>query len=78
MDLALIIQAQADLATICRRLRDLRKAAGLTQIELGDSLGVTDDTVCNREKGRKGMPAVDLIAHARALGARIVLEDLDD
>lgn len=40
------------MATLPERIRELRKAAGLTQQQLGDVLGVAKNTVSQYESGR--------------------------
>lgn len=43
-----------------RRLRDERKARGLRQYDVAEALGVTNDTVCAWETGRKNIKAKSL------------------
>jgi transcriptional regulator with XRE-family HTH domain len=77
MDIALLAAAHAEAVTIGRDLYHRRRAVGLTQIELGDILGVSGFTISARERGRKSMGVAEFIAHAAALGAHITLEDTD-
>lgn len=42
------------------RLRDERKARGLRQFDVAEALGVTNDTVCAWETGRKSIKAKSL------------------
>ena len=57
------------------RLRELRKAAGLTQMDLASAAGVTLSAITQMEAGKIGSPRFDTIkALARALGC--TLDDL--
>lgn len=47
-------------AEVGRRLRDERKARGLRQFDVAEALGVTNDTVCAWETGRKNIKAKNL------------------
>ena len=59
-------------------LRSLRKQRGLTQAELGQRLGVGQVRVAEIE-ARPGLVSVDqLVKLLSALGAGLVLRDLDD
>lgn len=53
------------------KLKELRKARGLTQKELGDKIGRTDRAISNYENGcrRPDAPTLRRIAHA--LGVRM-------
>jgi len=49
------------------RLRALRVGAGLSQLQLADASGITNDTICRLELGRRS-PQADTIGRlARAL-----------
>ena len=50
-------------AEVGRRLRDERKARGLRQFDVAEALGVTNDTVCAWETGRKNMKAKNLFEY---------------
>jgi excisionase family DNA binding protein len=50
------------------RLRRLREAAGLTQLELAARSGLTHETVSRLERGRRQPQARTLVALAQALG----------
>ena len=58
----------SDLAkAVGRRIRALRKARGLTQIALGEMVGVSEEWVRRIERG-EGKPSLDVVeAMARAL-----------
>jgi transcriptional regulator with XRE-family HTH domain len=57
-----------------KKLGELRKAAGLTQQQLADILGVNRTVVTNWEIGISKTPAKYLLALAEALGCTV--EDL--
>lgn len=55
------------------RLRQLRQAAGLTQLQLAERAGVADATVSRIERGRIASPSMDFAeALADALGVPVV------
>lgn len=56
------------------RITSLRKARGLTQVQLADALGVSQQSVQAYEVGRRRMPISSLPTVARALG--VSLEEL--
>ena len=56
------------------RITSLRKARGLTQAQLAEELGVSQQSVQAYEVGRRRMPVSSLPAVARALG--VSLEEL--
>jgi len=43
------------------RLAELRQTSGLTQLEVSQSLGITENTYANWEKGRSGLEAIERI-----------------
>ncbi|MEM8780898.1 MAG: helix-turn-helix transcriptional regulator [Cyanobacteria bacterium P01_G01_bin.49] len=43
------------------RIADLREKIGLTQIELAQLLGVTENTIANWEKGRSGLDWIERV-----------------
>lgn len=53
------------------RLRRLRKAAGLTQQDVADAVGVAVGTVNKWEQGKQGLRGDNLTAVARALKVRL-------
>ncbi|SEQ45979.1 Helix-turn-helix domain-containing protein [Streptomyces radiopugnans] len=61
-----------------RLLQHLRKQAGLSQQKLGDAIGYSLEQVASVEQGRRPAKAAFTIAADRALGARGVLEVLQD
>ncbi len=54
-------------AEIGRRLRDCRKAAGLTQTQLGDAVGVSFQQIQKYERGTNRVSSSMLIAFAAVL-----------
>lgn len=58
-------------AHVGRRLRELRVAKGLTQAELGERLGVTQQAVANYEAGNDRLTAARLYQAAKALGVGV-------
>lgn len=59
-----------------RRIRALRNAKGMTQIALGDAVGVSEEWIRRIERG-EGKPSLDVVeALAKALG--IAAADLFD
>jgi len=59
-----------------RRLAELRDQAGLTQAELGERIGRSENTVVSIETGRSGTSTYVAARMARALG--VTLPDLFD
>jgi transcriptional regulator with XRE-family HTH domain len=53
------------------RIAQLRKDSGITQIQLADTLGVSQQTVASWEVGRRGVPVSLLPALARTLGCGV-------
>ncbi|MFN3402203.1 MAG: helix-turn-helix domain-containing protein [Ferrovibrio sp.] len=53
------------------RIAERRKAQDLTQAQLGDLIGVTQQQIASFEIGRRRMPISTLPALARALGVSI-------
>lgn len=53
------------------RIATLRKERGLTQVQLAEILGVSQQTVTSFEKGRRRVPVSQLPVLARALGLSV-------
>jgi transcriptional regulator with XRE-family HTH domain len=53
------------------RLSRLRKEAGITQVQLGEVLGVSQQQIVAFEKGRRRVPVSSLPVLARTLGVTI-------
>ena len=43
------------------RLTELRQISGLTQLEVSQSLGITENTYANWEKGRTGLEMIERV-----------------
>jgi transcriptional regulator with XRE-family HTH domain len=56
---------------IGQRIAELRKAAGLTQVQLGQKCGILGNHITRIEKGRYSVGLDTLSAIAKALGKRI-------
>lgn len=57
------------------KIAELRKKTGLTQLELSQLVGVTENTVQNWESGRAGLDQIDrVIRFCKALNCQV--EDL--
>ncbi len=53
------------------RMRDLRRAHGLTQEQLADRIGLDNKTISRAENGRYRVPLDHLLLVARGLGIAI-------
>jgi len=53
------------------RIAEFRKSATITQVQLADTLGVSQQTVASWEVGRRGVPIATLPALARALSVSV-------
>lgn len=62
-----------DLVQLGARVRDIRKAAGLTQPELGAKLGISAGAVCQVELGKTAPALAKVAAIADALGVSVSL-----
>lgn len=62
---------QAFFQTLGRRIAQLRRAQDLTQAELGEYLGVSQQTVNSFEKARRRVPVSTLPALAQVLGVTV-------
>lgn len=51
-----------------RHLRDARRQAGLTQVEVGKRLGVAQAIISKCERGERRLDVIELRAYCRALG----------
>lgn len=60
---------------MARTIKDLRIAAGMTQLQLANQLNVTPSAVYNWERGRNEPSATNLRDLARALG--VPMEEID-
>lgn len=67
-------QEKSFFKTLGKRIAELRREQGLTQAELGELLGLTQQQVGHFEVGRRRVPVSLLPALARAVGASV--EDL--
>ncbi len=54
------------------KLRDARKRAGLTQVDLADRVGLSRTSITNIEKGRQGISLHMLLQLASAVGVQPV------
>lgn len=57
--------------TLGKRIAELRKEQGLTQAQLGESLGISQQQVASFEVGRRRVPASMLSAFAKALAVSV-------
>ncbi len=57
--------------TFGQRLTDMRKARGLTQAQLGETLGLDQTAVASYELGRRRVPLSLLAPLAKALGVSV-------
>ncbi len=57
--------------TFGQRLTDMRKARGLTQAQLGETLGLDQTAVASYEIGRRRVPLSLLAPLAKALGVSV-------
>lgn len=70
--LALIMQSDEQfLRDLGERIRELRKARGMTQSELAGRLGVTQALIASYESARRSVPLRKLCLLAEALGVSI-------
>lgn len=53
------------------RIAEYRKASTITQVQLADTMAVSQQTVASWEVGRRGVPVSVLPALARALGVSV-------
>ncbi|MEE4546788.1 helix-turn-helix transcriptional regulator [Streptomyces sp. V4-01] len=68
--------AQAARAAVARRLRDLRKGAGWTVVELADRCGWSHAKTSRIENARTAPSTKDIRAWCRATGADALVDDL--
>lgn len=60
------------------QLMTLRRAAGLTQVELGKRAGIAGTTICSIETGLRNVNIRNLGRVAKALGCHLVLQVVED
>jgi transcriptional regulator with XRE-family HTH domain len=53
------------------RIAVLRKESGITQVQLAEAMGVSQQTVASWEVGRRGVPVSNLPLLARTLGVSV-------
>jgi transcriptional regulator with XRE-family HTH domain len=53
------------------RIASLRKSAAITQVQLAETLNVSQQTVASWEVGRRGVPVATLPSLARALSVNV-------
>jgi len=61
-----------DYDAVLRQLRELRKAAGVTQVELADRLGMTQSLVSKIERGDRRLDIIELRTICGAIGVSLV------
>ena len=65
--------AETDRLGLARRLRDVRRRAGLSQQDVAGLLGVARSVVSDIERGRRRVDALELASFSRATGADVDL-----
>ena len=68
---AMSTQEKAFFQKLGERIAALRRERGLTQVQLGELLGVSQQQVVSFEKGRRRVPVSALPALSKALGVSI-------
>jgi transcriptional regulator with XRE-family HTH domain len=63
---------QSDYQIMCRMLREYRKQAGLSQEEVGASLGMTHSQVGKVERGERRVDLLELQAFCKTVGVSLV------
>jgi transcriptional regulator with XRE-family HTH domain len=63
------LPSAAEYAALGRALRELRRSAGLTQVEAAEIVGIRSTFVSLIERGERGMRWHTLLAMLRAYGA---------
>ena len=66
----------AEYQQLCGLLRDLRREAGLTQVQVADALNVPQSFVSKYESGERRLDVIELRHVARVL--RVTLRDVLD
>jgi len=61
----------ADHQRLCRRLRELREQAGLSQVTLAETLGVSQPFVSKYERGDRRLDLIQLRSVCHALGVKL-------
>ena len=66
--------------TFLRHLREVRRRAGLTQVEVGERLGVAQAIISKCERGERRLDIIELRAYCTALGTSylVFLAELED
>ena len=66
--------------TFLRHLREARREAGLTQVEVGKRLGVAQAIISKCERGERRLDVIELRAYCGALGVSYLdfLADLEN
>lgn len=72
--MAISASERAFFARLGARIAELRKAQNITQVEMAETLGVSQQTINSYEVGRRRVPVSALRTLARALG--VSLEEL--
>ncbi|WP_017983621.1 helix-turn-helix domain-containing protein [Amycolatopsis methanolica] len=70
----------AEYRELCRILRELRKEAGLTQVQVAEHLGVPQSFVSKYESGERRLDLIEVRQVAKVLQATVVdiIERLDE
>jgi transcriptional regulator with XRE-family HTH domain len=72
--MAISTNERAFFARLGARVAELRKAQSITQVQMADTLGVSQQTINSYEVGRRRIPVSALPSLARSLG--VSLEEL--
>lgn len=64
------MDVDAFLKELGQRIADLRKDAGLTQAQLAEKVGVSQQIIASYENGRRNFPVARLLELAEALGVQ--------
>lgn len=64
------MDVEAFLKELGQRIADLRKDAGLTQAQLAEKVGVSQQIIASYENGRRNFPVARLLELAEALGVQ--------
>ncbi len=69
--MAISTSERAFFARLGARIAELRKAQNITQVEMADALGVSQQTINSYEVGRRRIPVSALTTLARTLGVNV-------